>query len=389
MKFSVASSILGGSLIAISSASAAFYGDPPDSTHPWAVHDMNRPQPAVVTPGTFSTPEKAGQPPSDAIVLFDGKDLSKWISAKNGGKAEWIVKDGYTEVTPSKGDIQTREEFGDCQLHVEWASPTVVKGSGQGRGNSGIFLMGLCEIQVLDCYNNPTYADGTASSIYCVNPPMVNPLQPPGVFQVYDIVFRRPVFKNGKMLDPGRVTVFVNGVLTQDATPLEGPTGHMRRTAHAPYPEKGPLKLQDHGDLVKFRNIWYRPLPPRPIEGGLDGGFLTEAATMAKRQETAAKLRGEAEKMDSKTQSLNRMLRLMESLGYEKDNKAVAEIEKLAADYSASLKALSPEQLAAKKDEVRSVNGAIQYSVRFGLMSGNLPLKAELEKMIRDNKWDK
>ncbi len=389
MKFSVASTILGGFLMTIGSVSGAFYGDPPDRTHPWGVHDMNRPQPKVVTPGTFSTTDKPGQPPSDAIVLFDGKDLSKWISAKNGGKADWLVKDGYMEATPSKGDIQTREEFGDCQLHVEWASPTVVKGSGQGRGNSGIFLMGLCEIQVLDCYNNPTYADGMASSIYGVNPPMVNPLQPPGVFQVYDIVFRRPIFKDGKLIDPGHVTVFVNGVLTQDASPLEGPTGHMKRTAHAPFPDKGPIKLQDHGDLVKFRNIWYRPLPPRPIEGGIDGGFLTEEATTAKRVETAAKLRGEAERIDSKTQPLDRMLRFMESLGYQQDKEALAEVEKLAGDYGASLKQLTPEQLAGRKDEVRSVNGAIQYCVRFGVLPGTLPLKAELEKIIRENKWDK
>ncbi|HWH71884.1 MAG TPA: DUF1080 domain-containing protein, partial [Candidatus Sulfotelmatobacter sp.] len=191
----------------------AFYGDPPDEHHPWAIHDPNRPQPKAVTPGTFSTAEQPGKPPSDAIVLFDGTDLSKWESGNGGQPAKWAVKEGCLEVVPSTGEIRTKEEFGDCQLHIEWAEPKDVKGSSQGRGNSGIFLMGLIEIQVLDSYNNITYADGHAGSMYCVNPPMVNAIRPPGEFQVYDIVFRRPVYKDGKAVDPGYVTVFVNGVL--------------------------------------------------------------------------------------------------------------------------------------------------------------------------------
>src|ERR1041384_2306309 len=148
---------------------AAFYGDPPDEHHPWAIHDPNRPQPGAVTPGTFSCGEQAGKPPSDAVVLFDGKDLSQWEANKEGrGPAKWLVKDGFFEVAPSTGDIRTKEEFGDCQLHIEWAEPTTVRGSSQGRGNSGIFLMGLCEIQVLDSYKNVTYADGGAASVYGV-----------------------------------------------------------------------------------------------------------------------------------------------------------------------------------------------------------------------------
>src|ERR1051326_8620296 len=202
------------------SAGPRFYGDPPDAHHPWAVHDGNRPQPTVVTPGTFSSPEQPGKPPSDAVVLFDGTDLSHWESAKDGGPAKWQVKEGIMQVEPGTGDLRTKDKFGDCQLHIEWAAPSEVKGDSQGRGNSGIFLMGLVEIQVLDSYHNVTYADGHASAVYGVNPPMVNAVRPPGEFQVYDIIFRRPVYLDGQLTDLGYVTVLVNGILTQDHTRL-------------------------------------------------------------------------------------------------------------------------------------------------------------------------
>jgi hypothetical protein len=270
-----------------------FYGDPPDAHHPWAIHDRNRPQPKRVEPGTFSTATQPGKPPSDAIVLFDGTaaSLAKWESDPKPGEApaptKWIVRDGALECVPKSGYVRTKEQFGDCQLHIEWAAPVDVKGDSQGRGNSGVFLMGLAEVQVLDNYNNPTYADGFAGSVYGINPPLANALRPPGEFQVYDIVFRRPVHKDGKLVDAGRLTVFCNGVLLQDSTPLEGPGGHMKRSVPIAFPEKGPLKLQDHGNPVRFRNIWYRPLPPRSIEGGTDG-VLTAEATTAKRKAIAA-----------------------------------------------------------------------------------------------------
>src|SRR5258706_8893658 len=192
---------------------SAFYGDPPDEHHPWAIHDGNRPQPKVVTPGTFSSPEQPGQPPSDAVVLFDGSDLSHWEANEGEGKpTKWIIKDGAMECVPGSGYVRTKDKFGDCQLHVEWAAPSNVKGDSQGRGNSGVFLMGRVEVQVLDNYNNPTYADGFAASIYGVNPPQANALRKPGEFQIYDIVFRRPIYKDGKEVEPGYVTVFDNGV---------------------------------------------------------------------------------------------------------------------------------------------------------------------------------
>ena len=197
------------------------------------------------------------------------------------------------ECVPGSGYVRTKAKIGDCQLHVEWAAPTKAEGESQGRGNSGVFLMGLVEVQVLDNYNNPTYADGFAASVYGVNPPMANALRAPGQFQTYDIVFRRPIYKDGQPVDPGYVTVFENGVLVQDHTRLEGGTGHMARSKPGPFPEAGPLKLQDHGNPVRYRNIWYRPLPPRAIEGGTDG-YLTTEATMAKRKEIAAMLRQQA-----------------------------------------------------------------------------------------------
>lgn len=360
-----------------------FYGDAPDEHHPWAVHDRNRPQPKVVTPGTFSTPEQPGKPPSDAVVLFDGTDLSKWESAKDGSPAKWIVKDGYMEV--ASGDIQTKAKFGDCQLHVEWAAPKEVKGESQGRGNSGVFLMGLCEIQVLDCYNNLTYADGYAGSVYGVFPAMANPLRGPGEFQVYDIVFRRPIYKDGKALDPGHVTIFINGVLVQESTPLEGATGHMGRSKPGPYPDKGVLKLQDHGNPMHFRNIWYRELPPRAIDGGTDG-YLTTEATMAKRKEIATTIRSDADTIQN---SKDQMLRLMESLVYEKDPAVTEKVTKMASEYVDGLAKLPADQLKTKKDEVKYINGTFKYMTRFNLLPSPFAPAAQTEKMIKDNGWDK
>jgi hypothetical protein len=222
----------------------------------WLVHDDDRPRPPVVTPGTFSA---GATPPSDATVLFGGKDLAKW-RAKDGGPAAWKVENGYFEVVPRTGDIFTREEFGDCQLHLEFAAPAVVKGNSQGRGNSGVFFFGLYEIQVLDSFDNKTYADGQAAAVYGQAPPQVNAARPPGEWQTYDIVFTAPRFQGDKLLSPASVTVFHNGVLTQNATRFLGPTKHRTEPKYEPHGERGPLKLQDHGDLVRYRNIWIRPL---------------------------------------------------------------------------------------------------------------------------------
>lgn len=226
----------------------------------WHVHDGNRPQPTVVTPGTFSTQDQPGEPPSDAVVLFDGTDLSGWKSVKDGGKAQWKVEHGYMEVVPKTGDIVTKATFGDCQLHLEFRAPDEIRGSSQGRGNSGVFMMGRYEIQVLDCYDNPTYADGTTGAIYGEYPPMVNACRKPGEWQVYDIIWEVPRWDGDQLIKPAYATVLLNGLVLHHRVKLIGPTGHRDIYPYQPQPAEGPLKLQDHGDLVRFRNIWYRPL---------------------------------------------------------------------------------------------------------------------------------
>ncbi|MEO7191597.1 MAG: DUF1080 domain-containing protein [Vicinamibacterales bacterium] len=227
---------------------------------PWHVHDPARPKPPVVTPG--ATP---GAPPSDAIILFDGKDLSKW--AQHGTDAnstellapKWPLRDGYFETGARTGSLYTRESFGDIQLHVEWAAPTVVAGNSQGRGNSGILIMGLYELQVLDTYNNSTYADGGTGAIYGQWPPLVNVARKPGEWQTYDIVFEAPRFENGKMVKPAFQTLFWNGVAVHNRKEVMGPMIY-RNVANynTPHPAELPLALQDHNNPVRYRNIWVR-----------------------------------------------------------------------------------------------------------------------------------
>ena len=199
----------------------------------WLDHDRNRPQPPLVTPATASTQEQAGKPPSDATVLFDGKDLSQW-SSMDGSPTKWITRDGYMECVKGSGYIRTLQNFGDCQLHVEWAAPVPGQGEGQGRGNSGVFFgLDRYEIQVLDSFENKTYADGGAGAVYGQYPPLVNVSLPPGQWQTYDIVYTAPRFDaEGKLLSPVRLTVFQNGVLIQNNVQLTGPTSWLER---APY----------------------------------------------------------------------------------------------------------------------------------------------------------
>jgi len=218
----------------------------------WPQHSMDRPRPPVVNPGP---------PPSDAIVLFDGKDLAQWRSDADSSAAKWIVRDGYVEVKPGTGTMASARGFGDVQLHIEWATPGVAKGEGQERGNSGVFLMGIYELQVLDSYQNDTYPDGQAGAIYGQNPPLVNPTKGPGQWQAYDVIFHRPRFKaDGSLERPARMTVLLNGVLIQDNFELVGPTANRQQPPYRMHPDKLPLKLQDHGNPMRFRNIWIRAL---------------------------------------------------------------------------------------------------------------------------------
>jgi hypothetical protein len=221
----------------------------PKATEKWS------PVPVVVTPGSGT------QPPSDAIVLLgEGSDLSMWEST-DGGKVKWEYNNGILTVKKKTGDIRTRNYFGDCQLHVEWRTPAEVKGDGQGRGNSGVFLMERYEVQVLDSYQSRTYSNGQAASIYKQHIPLVNACRPPGEWQIYDIIWEAPVFSNaGEVLEPATITVLHNGVLVQNHVEIKGTTDFIGIQTYKPHADRLPLKLQDHGNPVSYRNIWIREL---------------------------------------------------------------------------------------------------------------------------------
>lgn len=224
----------------------------------WRVHDGTRPQPKKVEPATPSTQAKAGTPPSDAVVLFGGKDLDAWTG--RGGKARWAVEDGAMTVNGT-GDIATRDTFGDCQVHLEWRAPADDSEQGQARGNSGVFFFGRYEVQILDSHSSKTYPDGQAAALYGQRPPDVNACRKSGEWQTYDIVFTAPRFKaDGTLESPAYVTVFHNGVLVQYHQKLLGATAHRAVAKYSPHEAKGVIKLQDHGDPISFRNIWVRPL---------------------------------------------------------------------------------------------------------------------------------
>lgn len=208
-------------------------------------------EPAIIDPGPTND-----SPPADATVLFDGKDASAWNNAD-----KWTIKDG--KLLAGRGKIVTKESFGDCQLHIEWSAPTPPKGSGQGRGNSGVFLMDRYEVQVLDSYDNPTYYDGQAGAIYKQTPPMVNVTRPPGQWNTYDIFWTAPRFaEDGSLESPAYITVVHNGVLILNHFELLGDTPYHRPPAYQAHPATGPISLQDHGNPVAFRNIWVRPIKP-------------------------------------------------------------------------------------------------------------------------------
>jgi hypothetical protein len=228
----------------------------------WHVHDSNRPHAPVVTPAAIP----AMPPPSDAIVLFDGKDVSKWVQKGRGTDAGklvdpgWKVENGYFEIAPCTGDLVTRDKFGDCQLHIEWSEPPDIQGSSQSRGNSGVQIMDRYEVQVLDAWNNPTYADGQAGAIYGQWPPLVNPARKPGEWNVFDIVFKAPRFDGSTMVTPGYITLFFNGLLAHDHQASLGTTAYRQVAKYTPHGAEEPISLQDHGYRVRFRNIWVRRL---------------------------------------------------------------------------------------------------------------------------------
>jgi Domain of Unknown Function (DUF1080) len=218
----------------------------------WHVHDPARPQPPLVTPGNSFSQQAAA--PGDATVLFDGKDLSAWRDKKTGGDAQWKIEEGV--MVSAKGDVQTAQKFGDVQLHLEFKEPTPPKESGQGTGNSGIYFMGLYEIQILDCYGNKTYADGSVGGLYGQHPALATPVHPPGEWQTYDCIFTAPRFAaDGKLISPAYLTAILNHQAFRGATNWRVPGNY---SAHA---AELPLALQYHNNSVSFRNIWVRNVP--------------------------------------------------------------------------------------------------------------------------------
>ncbi|UJH90807.1 DUF1080 domain-containing protein [Antarcticibacterium sp. 1MA-6-2] len=223
---------------------------PPEAT------EFYKPVPPVISSGKSTT-----TPPGDAIVLFDGTNLSSWEGEREGAEAKWIVEQGNMTVNPGTGGIKTKQGFGDIQLHLEWRSPSQIKGEGQGRGNSGVFIMGKYELQILDSYENNTYTNGQAGSIYKQSPPLVNATNPPGEWNTYDVIFTAPRFNDkGMLVTPARITVLHNGVLVQNNFELRGPTEYIGIPNYTAHEDKLPIHLQDHGNPVSFRNIWVREL---------------------------------------------------------------------------------------------------------------------------------
>jgi len=235
-----------------------FSQDDPKLTEIWD------PVPATVTPG------KTGEPPSDAIILFDGRNLDEWTNEK-GEKAGWEVRDGILTVKPGSGSIQTKRTFADCQLHLEWRSPSKIEGDGQGRGNSGVYLQSLYEVQVLDSYNNPTYSNGQAGAVYKQQIPLVNASRKPGEWQTYDIIYTAPRFNiDSTLKKPAYVTVLHNGVVIQNHAEIKGPTLYIGRPHYAKHPFTLPLMLQEHGNPVSYRNIWIREINLTTLFNGTD-----------------------------------------------------------------------------------------------------------------------
>lgn len=360
--------ILAASALVPGALFAGLYGDIPNATHAWAVHDTNRPKPSRVTINEKGVP-------SDAIVLFDGTKESfekNWCDGK-GGPAKWIVNDDGTFSCGTGfkfGECRTREEFGDCQLHIEYKHPadiTSIGGGAQMRGNSGVFLMGPkygYEVQVLESYftckeldGKPgfvqNYADGQAGAVYAENPPLVNPQRKPGEWQVYDIVFHQPVWKGSQLTHPGSITVFFNGVLVQDHWEMEGQTTHCRRRPLAPHPAKGPLSLQDHGCPVSFRNIWLRPLASRWDNLTHSDMSADPEKVMAERRATAAKLY--AKIADPKAATADNVKALAEVISY-------ADEGAYASDFRNALEAYRAKP--GDEKEIKSVNDALNVLIR-------------------------
>ena len=301
---------------------------------------------------------------------------------------------GTLESVRAAGNICSRQTFGDVQLHVEWQAPVKVEGMGQGRGNSGVFVLGgHYEVQVLDSYEtnpadmkNPNYADGQAGSVYGQNPPLVNPTRRPGEWQTYDIVFHQPIFDGNRLVHPGSLTVFLNGVLVQDHWELEGHTWHCRRAAQEKPPAtKGSIQFQDHGNPVHFRNVWVRELPSR-YANTTHGAFLAkEADVTALRRETAAKLFA---KIDQTKCGADQVNQILEVIAYSKDEPFLGACKKICAGYLAKLNAMDDKALDANKGAILSVKRSADVLKRNKVVE-NCPLCAKILSIVEQKGWNK
>ena len=377
---------------AAAKSSSGIYGDVPDSKHAWAVHDRNRPNPVKIS-------AEPGKAPSDATVLFDGTEESfnkNWTHKRNNRKTDWVVRDGAIESVKGAGYLQTKASFGDCQLHIEWASPVKVEGVGQGRGNSGIFLMGSYEIQVLDSYEtdpskspnpNPNYADGQASAVYAENPPLVNACRAPGEWQTYDIVFHQPIWDGAKMLRPGSVTVFHNGVLTQDHWEMEGLTTHRVRRPLAPHAAKLPLELQDHGNPVRFRNVWIREIPSRYANRTHGGPAVDENEVMKLRRETAAKLYAQIEKPVRPT--IEGMEAMASVISYAKEGEYAKVWQETAMAFHDVLDKMTDDEWKASRSRLLALRRTLNTLIKAGVVSQECGTRKRISAAALRLGWEK
>ena len=392
-KVSYNRAILCGAVALVSLVAAAdWLGAPADARHAWAVHDDYR-------PGVKKITADGVKPPSDAIVLFDGtaKSLAEnWCDGR-GNPTRWALDpNGDLISVRGAGYIFTKRKFADCQLHVEWASPTKVSGYGQGRGNSGVFLMGDYEIQVLDSYEtdpdkspnpNPNYSDGQAGAVYGQNPPAVNPARAPGVFNTYDIIFHAPILNaDGSIKVPATVTVLFNGVLVQDGWKLDGPTLYRRRTSYpsnkASLVAKKPLGLQDHGNPVHYRNIWIREIPPQNENVTHGDYYADEAKVMEQRRKTAVRLDAEFNAKWGSEKVGRKLLEAWRVATYDPTPARLARTAALEREFLAVAKDLNSRDLPGKtgisKGDLSTYYG---YLSKAGLVKKDNEVSALLGKM--------
>ena len=382
---------------------AGLYGDTPNEKHAWSVHDKNRPKPSRVTVNEKGVP-------SDAIVLFDGTKASFEKNWSNGAgdPAKWIVNEeegSFSCGTGFKfGECATREQCGDCQLHIEYKHPAdiqTIHNDAQMRGNSGIFLMGPrfgYEVQVLESYYTckelegqpefiQNYADGQAGSVYAENPPLVNPQRKPGEWQTYDIIFHQPVFEGAKLVHPGSLTVLFNGVLVQDHWEMEGITTHKVRKPLVPHAKKGPLALQDHGCTVHFRNIWIRPLRSRWDNRTHSAMSANEDAVMVQRRATAAKLFARLTLPLAPT--AENMMAMAEVISYVKEGVYASTWKNLAEAFHGVLDRMTDAELNAQKRTLLSLRNQLDTLIRAGVVPQSCGTRIRINAASVRLKWEK